>query len=76
MNKRIKDLCSKAISDVDGIENPDTQHMYIPDCFRDRFAQLIIDECIKVCREERDPSNLNYKPSAKFAEAIERHFGR
>jgi hypothetical protein len=45
MNERIKELCSKAISDVDGIQNPDTQHMYIPDCFRDRFAEAVIREC-------------------------------
>ena len=45
MNERIKELCSKAISDVDGIQNPDTQHMYIPACFRDRFAELIVREC-------------------------------
>lgn len=73
--KKIEDLCRKAILEVDGIKNPDTQNMYIPDCFRDEFARLVIDECVKVCLSERDPSNLNYKPSAKFAEAIKRHFG-
>lgn len=50
MNERIKELCSKAISDVDGIQNPDTQHMYIPACFRDRFAELIVKECMKICQ--------------------------
>jgi len=51
MNERIKELCSKAISDVDGIQNPDTQHMYIPDCFRDRFAELIVEECAREVEE-------------------------
>jgi hypothetical protein len=51
MNERIKELCSQAISDVDGIQNPDTQHMYIPDCFRDRFAELIVRECIEALDE-------------------------
>ena len=50
MNERIKELCSQAISDVDGIQNPDTQHMYIPDCFRDRFAELIVRECIDIVK--------------------------
>ena len=50
MNERIKELCSKAISDVDGIQNPDTQYMYIPACFRDRFAELIVKECMKICQ--------------------------
>lgn len=71
---RIEDLCRKAIMEVDGIKNPDTQHMYIPDCFRDEFARLIINECVNVCLAERDPQNLNYKPSVKFADAIQLHF--
>lgn len=45
MNKRIRELCSQAISDVDGIQNPDTQNMYIPDCFAEKFAELIVQEC-------------------------------
>lgn len=48
MNERIRELCSQAISDVDGIQNPDTQHMYIPDCFAEKFAQLIVQECIDI----------------------------
>jgi hypothetical protein len=39
MNERIRELCSQAISDVDGIQNPDTQNMYIPDCFAEKFAE-------------------------------------
>lgn len=74
MNKKIEELCLRAILDVDGIENPDTQNMYIPDCFRDRFARLIIDQCIHICLEQRDPQNLNYKPSLKFADEIRRYF--
>lgn len=74
MNNKIRDLCMQAILDVDGIDNPDTQMMFIPDCFRDRFAELIIEECRKVCREQRNPGNLNYKPSESFAEAIRMHF--
>ena len=42
MNERIRELCSQAISDVDGIQNPDTQNMYIPDCFAEKFAELIL----------------------------------
>jgi len=53
MNEKIKELCSKAISDVDGIQNPDTQHMYIPDCFRDRFAELIVRECAELFVDQK-----------------------
>jgi hypothetical protein len=70
MNERIKELCSKAISDVDGIQNPDTQHMYIPDCFRDRFAELIVKETMQVV--------ANQLPSNQYldvAHAVIEHFG-
>jgi len=49
MNERIRELCSQAISDVDGIQNPDTQNMYIPDCFAEKFAELIVRECMTMC---------------------------
>ena len=75
MNERIRELCSQAISDVDGIQNPDTQNMYIPDCFAEKFAELIVRECAQVCLSQRDPANLNYKPSERFAEAVTQHFG-
>ncbi len=41
----------------------------------EEFADLIVQECIQVCLKERDPSGINYKPSAKFANSIRMHFG-
>ena len=41
----------------------------------EKFAELLIQDCIKVCLEQRDPTNLNYKPSKHFAEKIRQHFG-
>jgi hypothetical protein len=41
----------------------------------EKFAQLIVRECAQVCLAQRDPANLNYKPSEKFAEAVKQHFG-
>jgi hypothetical protein len=41
----------------------------------EKFAQLIVKECAQVCLAQRDPANLNYKPSEKFAEAVKQHFG-
>jgi hypothetical protein len=40
-----------------------------------RFAELIVKECAQVCLSQRDPANLNYKPSEQFAEAVKQHFG-
>lgn len=39
------------------------------------LVRLVILECAYVCLQQRDPPNLNYKPSEKFAEAIKQHFG-
>jgi len=41
---------------------------------REKFAELIVQSCIDVCLEQCDPSNLNYKPSEKFATAIKHRF--
>jgi hypothetical protein len=41
----------------------------------EKFAELIVKECAQVCLAQRDPANLNYKPSEKFAEAVKQHFG-
>jgi hypothetical protein len=39
------------------------------------FAELIVKECVKVCLDQRNPGNLNYKPSEMFADALKLHFG-
>lgn len=41
----------------------------------EKFAELIVQECINVCLAQRDPANLNYKPSEQFAEEIKLRFG-
>ena len=40
-----------------------------------KFAELMVQECAQVCLSQRDPANLNYKPSERFAEAVKQHFG-
>jgi hypothetical protein len=39
------------------------------------YAELIVKECVKVCLDQRNPGNLNYKPSEMFADALKLHFG-
>ena len=72
MNERIKQLAEQA-----GWGKGETHD----DCMqcspfdKEKFAELIVAECAQVCLAQRDPANLNYKPSVKFAEAINQHFG-
>jgi hypothetical protein len=42
-----------------------------------KFALLIVKECIEVCRAQAtyDPIVLPYKPSEQFMTAIKKHFG-
>jgi len=56
MNKRIQELFDKAVSDVDYIRddeytNLELQKMYIPDCFAERFAELLVRECARISKE-------------------------
>jgi len=67
MNERIKQLEIQSV-----FYNEDTQ---LWEFDREKFAELLIQECANVCLSQRNPSNLNYKPSEKFAQALKQHFG-
>lgn len=41
----------------------------------EKFAELIVKECMSVARGMRNPSNLNYKPSDRFVDELRLHFG-
>lgn len=81
MNERIKELAKQA----GGNPNhkafrghslpPPPDHIDPATVDLEKFVELLIQECADVCLQQRDPSNLNYKPSEKFAEAIKQHFG-
>ena len=70
MNDRIRELVRQAgLDDADfPIEDWDNVPLA-------RYTELIVQECIQVCLSQRDPANLNYKPSERFAEAVKQHFG-
>ena len=61
MNQRIKQLMKQS----------ETECGFDPN----KFAELIVRECMQVCLQQRDPANLNYKPSEQFAAAVKQHFG-
>jgi hypothetical protein len=82
MNERIRELADEAekyaLDNVGkghyGIEDLIYQFQFV-DTMMAKFAELIVRECAQVCLAQRDPANLNYKPSEKFAEAVKQHFG-
>jgi len=56
MNERIRQLVRQAVVEVDivtGNESLDDElaKMYIPDCFSEKFAELIIEECAREVEE-------------------------
>jgi hypothetical protein len=67
MNMKLRKLAIAAARGA-GVSEPSSQRL-------EMMAQLIVQECVAVCLEQRDPQNLNYKPSEKFAEAIKQRFG-
>jgi len=96
MNERIKQLTEHAIKSVDivtGNELLDDElaKMYIPDCFVEKFTELIVKECADVCINENvSILDLNViRESCKFtlqdlttkscgenlAKRIKEHFG-
>ena len=48
---------------------------YRYDFDKEKFAELIVKECMEVAASQRNPANLNYKPSERFVEDLRQHFG-
>jgi hypothetical protein len=74
MNERIKELVKQAVLAVDivtGNEALDDElsKMYIPDCFAEKFAELIVRECARKIEDMID--NGWYADT----EQLKNHFG-
>lgn len=56
MNERIKELNHKAMSIVLNGNDPDgdVDRMYIPSEFTNKFAELIVGECLEACSRAND----------------------
>lgn len=77
MNERMRELALRSGAEFFTDRDPrlnETVVYFTPEEM-EKFAELIVKECAKVCLAQRDPSNLNYKPSERFAEAVKQHFG-
>ena len=62
MNERIRELVRQAVISVDivtGNEALDDElaKMYIPDCFSEKFAELIVRECALVVHKKTGPKS-------------------
>jgi hypothetical protein len=90
MNDRIKELLNHAVIAVDNPFpgnplNDELEKMYIPDCFAEKFAELIVRECIDKIETYRIP--VGNSPAGELAcewtydalkdirDDIEEHFG-
>ena len=56
MNERIRELAKQAVSGIQA-------DFYIPDVFKEKFAELIVKECLGFCQSEMD------------CREIKKHFG-
>ena len=87
MNERIRELVRQAVVAVDivtGNEALDDElaKMYIPDCFSEKFAELIVRECAEqIIAKGTDwvdfaPSQTGVRPEYwDMAQQIKEHFG-
>ena len=74
MNERIRQLAEQAVVSVDivtGNEALDDElaKMYIQDCFSEKFAELIVNECCATI------ANTDRYRSEYFIAIIKEHFG-
>ena len=56
MNERIRELAEQAVEEVDIVTgnellDDELSKMYIPDCFAEKFAELIVRECLGCCEQ-------------------------
>jgi hypothetical protein len=75
MNERIRQLAEQAVKAVDNPFpgnplNDELAKMYIPDCFAEKFAELIVRECVELNRQE-----LSFSAFARMLDKYEDHFG-
>jgi hypothetical protein len=94
MNERIRELVRQAVISVDivtGNEALDDElaKMYIPDCFSEKFAELIVRECVEIALEQKkwvedmkvhNPhdevwNKARIQQSQHIVDQIEKHFG-
>ena len=79
MNERIRELVGQAVIAVDdpfpgNPLNDELEKMYIPDCFAEKFAELIVRECAQVSERTGALNEADFE-GEMIADAIKEHFG-
>ena len=80
MNERIRELVRQAVVSVDivtGNESLDDElaRMYIPDCFAEKFAELIVRECSEIVLNCGIIGSNNERDFIVASREIKQHFG-
>jgi hypothetical protein len=75
MNERIRELSAQAgWRDDKQFGSWNKLHQW-QNFDKEKFAELIIKDCMMVCLMQRDPITLNYKTSERYVEQIAKFFG-
>ena len=75
MNERIRELAEQAEIYAGELIDEGADYNQYPRYYTEKFAELIVKECMAVAAKQRKPANLNYNPSERFVEDLRQHFG-
>ena len=74
MNERIKELALQAMTYV--THNPKANKLNSGDMFDEKFAELIVRECVAICQDIDGEDNIDARSGRQdCAVEIKQHFG-
>ena len=74
MNERIKELALQAMTYV--THNPKANKLNSGDMFDEKFAELIVQECVVICQDIDGEDNIDARSGRQdCAVEIKKHFG-
>ena len=74
MNEKIKELALKAMTYV--THNPKANKLNSGDMFDEKFAELIVQECVVICQDIDGEDNIDARSGRQdCAVEIKKHFG-
>ena len=80
MNEQIRELLKQAVISVDNPFpgnplNDELEKMYIPDCLAEKFAELIVEECLGLFRDCDSETLREEYANTRARRIISKHFG-